>query len=84
MALAEVKPNLKMEIKDNKLRIEVDLTVEGSLSKTELNYTLASSGGNMVIDPQHVLVLTVYRKRSDLTTKERKALRKRKEEGTER
>jgi hypothetical protein len=54
--------NVKWEVKDNKLIIEVDLSLEGGLSKSGKTITIASTKGNQKVEGTEVIVgLNVYK-----------------------
>ncbi len=54
--------NVKWEVKDNKLIIEVDLTKESGLSKSGKTITIASTRGNQKIEGTDAVIgLNVYK-----------------------
>ncbi len=54
--------NLKWEVKDNKLIIEIDLTKEFGLSKSGKTITIASTRGNQKIEGADAVIgLNVYK-----------------------
>ncbi len=54
--------NVKWEVKDNKLIIEVDLSLESGLSKSGKTITIASTKGNQKIEGTNAVVgLNVYK-----------------------
>jgi hypothetical protein len=54
--------NVKWEVKDSKLIIEIDLTKESGLSKSGKTITIASTRGNQKIEgTEAVIGLNVYR-----------------------
>ncbi len=54
--------NVKLEIKDNKLIIEIDLTMEFGLSKSGKTITIASTRGNQKIEGTDAVIgLNVYK-----------------------
>ena len=55
--------NVKLETKNNKLTIEVDLSVKGNPSKSGKSLVIASTEGNKLIDPDNkiYLGLNVYK-----------------------
>ena len=54
--------NVKWEIKDNKLIIEIDLTKEFGLSKSGKTVTIASTRGNKKIEGTDAVIgLNVYK-----------------------
>lgn len=54
--------NVKWEIKDNKLIIEIDLTKEFGLSKSGKTITIASTRGNKRIEGTDAVIgLNVYK-----------------------
>ena len=54
--------NVKYEVKDNKLIIEIDLTKEFGLSKSGKTITIASTRGNQKIEGTDVVIgLNVYK-----------------------
>lgn len=54
--------NVKWEVKDNKLIIEIDLTKESGLSKSGKTITIASTRGNQKIDGTDAVIgLNVYK-----------------------
>lgn len=54
--------NVKWEVKENKLIIEVDLTKEFGLSKSGKTVTIASTKGNQKIEGTDAVIgLNVYR-----------------------
>ena len=58
----EEMQNLKWEVKDNKLIIEIDLTKEFGLSKSGKTITIASTRGNQKIEGTDVVIgLNVYK-----------------------
>jgi len=55
--------NVKCTIKDNKLTIVVDLSVEGKLSSSGKSLVLASTHGNAPIqESEFILGLNLYKK----------------------
>ena len=53
--------NVKWEVKDNKLIIEVDLSLESGLSKSGKTITIASTKGNQKIEGTNAVIgLNVY------------------------
>ena len=54
--------NVKWEVKDNKLIVEIDLTKEFGLSKSGKTITIASTRGNQKIEGTDVVIgLNVYK-----------------------
>ncbi len=54
--------NVKWEVKDNKLIIEIDLTKESGLSKSGKTITIASTRGNQKIEGTDAVIgLNVYK-----------------------
>ena len=54
--------NVKLEVKDNKLIIEIDLTKEFGLSKSGKTITIASTRGNQKIEGTDAVIgLNVYK-----------------------
>ena len=54
--------NVKWEVKDNKLIIEVDLSLESGLSKSGKTITIASTKGNQKIEGTNAVIgLNVYK-----------------------
>ena len=54
--------NVKWEVKDNKLIIEIDLTKEFGLSKSGKTITIASTRGNQKIEGTDAVIgLNVYK-----------------------
>jgi hypothetical protein len=54
--------NVKWEVKDNKLIIEIDLTKEFGLSKSGKTLTIASTRGNQKIEGTDAVIgLNVYK-----------------------
>ena len=54
--------NVKWEVKDHKLLIEIDLTMEFGLSKSGKTITIASTRGNQKIEGTDVVIgLNVYK-----------------------
>ncbi len=54
--------NVKWEIKDDKLIIEIDLTMEFGLSKSGKTITIASTRGNQKIEGTDAVIgLNVYK-----------------------
>ncbi len=54
--------NVKWEVKDNKLIIEIDLTKEFGLSKSGKTITIASTRGNQEIEGTDAVIgLNVYK-----------------------
>jgi len=54
--------NVKWEVKDNKLIIEIDLTKEFGLSKSGKTITIASTKGNKKIEGTDAIIgLNVYK-----------------------
>ncbi len=54
--------NVKWEVKDNKLIIEVDLSSESGLSKSGKTITIASTKGNQKIEGTEAIIgLNVYK-----------------------
>ena len=54
--------NVKLEVKDNKLIIEIDLTKEFGLSKSGKTITIASTRGNQKIEGADAVIgLNVYK-----------------------
>jgi hypothetical protein len=54
--------NVKWEVKDNKLTIEIDLTKEFGRSKSGKTITIASTKGNQKIEGTDVIIgLNVYK-----------------------
>ena len=54
--------NVKWEVKDNKLIVEVDLSVESGLSKSGKTITIASTKGNQKIEGTDAIIgLNVYK-----------------------
>ena len=54
--------NVKLEVKDNKLIIEIDLTKEFGLSKSGKTITVASTRGNQKIEGADAVIgLNVYK-----------------------
>ena len=54
--------NVKWEVKDNKLIIEIDLTKEFGLSKSGKTLTIASTRGNQKIEGTDTVIgLNVYK-----------------------
>ena len=54
--------NVKCEVKDNKLIIEIDLTKEFGLSKSGKTITIASTRGNQEIEGTDAIIgLNVYK-----------------------
>ena len=54
--------NVKWEVKDNKLIIEIDLTKEFGLSKSGKTVTIASTRGNKKIEGTDAVIgLNVYK-----------------------
>ena len=48
--------NVKWEVKDNKLIIEVDLSLESGLSKSGKTITIASTKGNQKIEGTNAVI----------------------------
>jgi hypothetical protein len=60
--LGGIMENVKWEVKDNKLIIEVDLSVESGLSKSGKTITIASTKGNQKIEGTEAIIgLNVYK-----------------------
>ncbi len=54
--------NVKWEVKDNKLIVEVDLSVASGLSKSGKTITIASTKGNQKIEGTDAIIgLNVYK-----------------------
>ncbi|MCK4467630.1 MAG: hypothetical protein KAU60_04685 [Desulfobacterales bacterium] len=54
--------NVKWEVKDNKLIVEIDLTKEFGLSKSGKTITIASTRGNQKIEGTDAVIgLNVYK-----------------------
>ncbi len=54
--------NVKWEVKDNKLTVEIDLTKEFGLSKSGKTITIASTRGNQKIEGTDAVIgLNVYK-----------------------
>ena len=59
--------NVKWEIKDNKLIIEIDLTMEFGLSKSGKTITIASTRGNQKIEGTDAVIgLNIYKYPEDV------------------
>jgi len=57
-----IMENVKWEVKDNRLIIEVDLSLESGLSKSGKTITIASTKGNQKIEGTNaVMGLNVYK-----------------------
>ncbi len=57
-----IMENVKWEVKDNKLIIEVDLSLESGLSKSGKTITIASTKGNQKIEGTDAVIgLNVYK-----------------------
>nr|MBC8362796.1 hypothetical protein [Candidatus Desulfatibia profunda] len=59
--------NVKWEIKDDKLIIEIDLTMEFGLSKSGKTITIASTRGNQKIEGTDAVIgLNIYKYPEDV------------------
>jgi hypothetical protein len=59
--------NVKWEVKDGKLIIEIDLTMEFGLSKSGKTITIASTRGNQKIEGTDAVIgLNVYKYPADV------------------
>jgi hypothetical protein len=57
-----IMENVKWEVKDNKLIVEVDLSVASGLSKSGKTITIASTKGNQKIEGTDAIIgLNVYK-----------------------
>jgi hypothetical protein len=60
--------NVKWEVKDNKLIIEIDLTMEFGGSKSGKTITIASTRGNQKIEGTNAIIgLNVYKYPENVT-----------------
>lgn len=67
--------NVAVKQTGNKLVITVDLSAKAELSKSQLSYVVASTGGLQAITPGIRLNLNLTKDRDDLTETDRAALR---------
>lgn len=67
--------NVKIQMKGTKLCIEIETKEAGELSKSQLSYVVASTGGLTAIRPGERLNLNYTRDRDDLTEQDRAGLR---------